>query len=395
MFKKKNKILFIENTGSRNIRIADFPRIKKRLSNFIKSSKGFKKINKKITLFSPIFFPYYFNFLFKIINSFIILKPIYHWTRKNNFSDPVIINFIPNPITFSIINFVNSNLVVYYMADNMTQNDKKFRSIEKKIIRKSQLVFYSSQNLKNKINDNKKSQYLPNGVNYKIFSKIKLNSKYKKNNPLKIVYLGAIREIINENLLLKISKKFPDDKIYIIGPVLTKFKRLYAQKNIIFTGQIKHNLVPSYLKKFHVGILPYKINSFTKSINPLKVYEYVSSGLPVVATDLPNIRNLIKNYPKIKIFKAKSDKIFINNIIKIKKNYKQNTRSEINKFLNENAWKRRFIIFEKWSLIKEFENKHINKNFFKIDKLFTYNLVFNFLFLFILLGAINFLFKII
>ena len=61
--------------------------------------------------------------------------------KKYNFSDPIIINFIPNPITYSIIRNINSNLVVYYMADNMTQNDKKFRQIEKKIISKSQIVF--------------------------------------------------------------------------------------------------------------------------------------------------------------------------------------------------------------------------------------------------------------
>ena len=53
---KKKQILFVENTGSRTVRIADFPRIKKRLSNFIKSSRGFKKINKKVTSFSPLFF---------------------------------------------------------------------------------------------------------------------------------------------------------------------------------------------------------------------------------------------------------------------------------------------------------------------------------------------------
>ena len=43
LVQKNNKILFVENTGSRNVRITDFPRIKKRLYNFVRSSKGFKK----------------------------------------------------------------------------------------------------------------------------------------------------------------------------------------------------------------------------------------------------------------------------------------------------------------------------------------------------------------
>ena len=100
------------------------------------------------------------------------------------------------------------------MADNMTQNDWKFKRIEEKIINISKLVFFSSRNLKKKIKINSKKVFLPNGVNDKIFKNLELNKKYKKNQILKIVYLGAVRDIINENLILKISRKFPDDKIF-------------------------------------------------------------------------------------------------------------------------------------------------------------------------------------
>ncbi len=281
------------------------------------------------------------------------------------------------------------------MADNMTQNDKKFRNIEQKIINKSQLIFYSSINLKNKINETAKRQFLPNGVNYDIFSKIKLSKKYKKKESLKIVYLGAVRDIINDNLVLKISKTFPNDKIYFIGPILTKFKKLQKQKNIFFLGEIKHNQVPSYLKKFHIGILPYKVNLFTKSINPLKVYEYVSSGLPVISTNLPNVTKLINDYPKIQILKAKNDDYFIKQIFNIKKNYKQNSKRDLNLFLKQNAWKKRFKNLEKWCLVKEYENKYIDKKNLKLNNFKIYNFLINSLFFLIILLIINYFFKII
>ena len=63
------------------------------------------------------------------------------------------------------------------------------------------------------------------------------------------------------------------------------------------------------MKNFHIGILPYKVNLFTKSINPLK-YEYVSSGLPVISTNLPNVVKLSIDYPNINLFKAKNDQVF-------------------------------------------------------------------------------------
>ena len=106
---------------------------------------------------------------------------------------------------------------------------------------------------------------------------------------------------------------------------MTKFKELEKQNNIIFLGEIKHKQVPAYLKKFHIGILPYKVNSFTKSINPLKIYEYVASGLPVISANLPNVSKLIKDYPKIEILKAENDDNFINFI------YKKITNKILNK----------------------------------------------------------------
>ena len=108
-----------------------------------------------------------------------VLGPISKWLNKNKFSDPIIINFIPNPITYSIIKNLNSNLIVYYMADNMTQNDKKFRLIEEKIINKSQLVFFSSINLKNKIKNISKRRFLLTR-HFEIFNKIELSKNIKK-----------------------------------------------------------------------------------------------------------------------------------------------------------------------------------------------------------------------
>ena len=201
-----------------------------------------------------------------------------------------------------------------------------------------------------------------------------------------------MRDIINEKLILKISKRFPNDKIYFIGPILKKFNKLYKKKNIFFLGEIKHKLVPSFLKQYHIGILPYKVNLFTKSINPLKVYEYVSSGLPVISTNLPNVTRLGKSYPKINLYQASSDDNFINYISDIKKNYKQHSKKDINIFLKENAWVKRFQIFEKWSSIKEFENKYIYKKKYSINKFKIYNFIFNFLILvFILFIVYHFL----
>jgi len=38
-----------------------------------------------------------------------------------------------------------------------------------------------------------------------------------------------------------------------------------------------------------VGLIPFKVNALTKSVNPIKLREYLAAGLPVVSTPLPEV----------------------------------------------------------------------------------------------------------
>jgi glycosyltransferase involved in cell wall biosynthesis len=60
--------------------------------------------------------------------------------------------------------------------------------------------------------------------------------------------------------------------------------------NVHFLGQKKHDELPAYCKGFDVGLIPYRIDNDVKFINPLKLREYLSAGLPVVSTDMPEVR---------------------------------------------------------------------------------------------------------
>ena len=63
------KILFVENTGTRSLRLGDIERVKHRIKNLFKSKSGFVNINKNLTIFTPIFIPFHFNIFLKSINN--------------------------------------------------------------------------------------------------------------------------------------------------------------------------------------------------------------------------------------------------------------------------------------------------------------------------------------
>jgi glycosyltransferase involved in cell wall biosynthesis len=66
-------------------------------------------------------------------------------------------------------------------------------------------------------------------------------------------------------------------------------------RNVKFFGKVPYKELPTKLKEFDIGIIPFKINKLTKAVDPVKVYEYMAAGKNVVSTDLPELYRL-KNY---------------------------------------------------------------------------------------------------
>ena len=126
--------------------------------------------------------------------------------------------------------------------------------------------------------------------------------------------MGAIRDILDGSNFHLFSIRILAVGYDNVRPILFPFKKSKDQKNIILLGEKKHDEILSYLKNFHVGIIPYKVNSFTNSINPLKIYEYVSSGLPVVSTNIKSVNSLSQQQNNLGISICNSQKNFINRL---------------------------------------------------------------------------------
>ena len=71
-----------------------------------------------------------------------------------------------------------------------------------------------------------------------------------------------------------------------------KIKILDNVPNIHFLGRKPYEELPGFCKGFDVALNPFAINELTLAANPLKVREYLAAGLPVVSTDIPEVRIL-------------------------------------------------------------------------------------------------------
>jgi GT2 family glycosyltransferase len=97
-------------------------------------------------------------------------------------------------------------------------------------------------------------------------------------------------------LVLTAAQACPQWDFWLIGAASGKL--LAAARsipNIIFTGEVPYSELPTYLYGMDVCMIPFYENELTRCTNPVKVYEYLAAGKPVVTTWMPELELLSEN----------------------------------------------------------------------------------------------------
>ena len=112
----------------------------------------------------------------------------------------------------------------------------------------------------------------------------------------RIGYVGALNDKIDTGLLLQVADSYPQGTLVLVGPErvrsaegLRDLAALHGRANVRFVGRVDVDEVPRYMAACDVGLLPYRLNAWTRHIHPLKLYEYLACGLGVVSTDIPSV----------------------------------------------------------------------------------------------------------
>jgi glycosyltransferase involved in cell wall biosynthesis len=159
----------------------------------------------------------------------------------------------------------------------------------------------------NKGISSKKMVAHPSGVNHLKFNLNRSGKEIRRTfgllNSQVLLHLGRIDRIRNLFFLIKVylavRKQFPNVKLLMIGNGNEKefLERMVyernLQKDIIFTGNVPHSEVPSYIAAADVCVSPLPPNLIFKMSTPTKVYEYLSMGKPVVVSDIPEQKAII------------------------------------------------------------------------------------------------------
>jgi glycosyltransferase involved in cell wall biosynthesis len=109
-------------------------------------------------------------------------------------------------------------------------------------------------------------------------------------------FLGAVSDYkLHAGWLTALARKRRDLSIVLVGPEgvgdpTTDTRVLAAEPNVHLLGHRAYELLPAYVKGFDLAVIPYRINEYTTYSFPIKFFELLASGVPLVISDLPALR---------------------------------------------------------------------------------------------------------
>ena len=305
-----NRVLFVESLGLRRPTLAarDVRRIARRLGLGLRGAGRLRATSVDggvLNVVSPLVVPAHASALARRVNAFVLPRQIGRAAAELGITEPILWAYVPQAEL--LLDRLAPGLVVYHCVDDIAAHPRidtaAFRTAERRFARRADIVLASSVPLAERMcRLNPNVHLMTNVADVDLFATARLPGPIDPAVAAlpepRIVFTGAIAATkVDIPLLIELATLRPDWSIVLAGPVglgdpQTDASVLASIGNVHLIGSRPYAHLPAVLRGAQAATIPYLINELTTGIFPMKVYEYLAAGLPVVATPLPSLQGI-------------------------------------------------------------------------------------------------------
>jgi len=249
---------------------------------------------------SPVL-PVYYNPLTNALNQRLLLCYLRRTLARLGWHPDVLWTYWPN--TAYLIGRLGERIAVYHCIDDFTAvryplvAPGTIARMEAELCHQVDLIFTRTKRLAaDKRRYNPHVFLLPGGVDTAHFDPAHVAAPPAGIAALphpRIGLVGTIDDRVDVGLLVHCAEALPEATFVLVGPVkhhrvdVSPLERL---PNVHLLSPRPHSEVPAIVAALDVCLIPYRINPYTEGLSPIKLYECLAMGQPIVATDLPYLR---------------------------------------------------------------------------------------------------------
>ncbi len=230
----------------------------------------------------------------------------------------------------------NPALVVFDSVDEPSEEFESWRPFYDKAVRSADIVLTTSDklfNLASAINPN--CHLVTNGCDFEHFSN-RIHARPAEIANLKgpiIGYIGVVATWVDVDLIISVADRYPESNVVVVGP-LYNVNEVPHRPNVHWLGFKTYEQLPAFAQSFDVGLVPFRVSSMTDAVNPIKMWEYMATGAPIVTTALPEARK----YGDL-VFVCETDEEFIVSVGRAIAEKSPERRHQRILLAEQNSWK--------------------------------------------------------
>ena len=299
-----HRVLYVESLGLRPPRkgAADLPRIFKRLRRVLRWPRC---VHNGVWVWSPLVLPGASHPLAQRLNRFLVRSGLALARRWLGFRSPLLWTY--NPLTLEVLPLSSFAGSVYHCVDRIQAQPEmpahRIERAEQQLCQAVNVVFTTAPELQASLAPrNPHTHFFGNVADFDHFARAWRDpgpcpEPLRKLPSPRLLFIGAIDAYkLDLRALTRLAMKRPDWTFVLVGPVgeadpSTDVGDLQSCPNVHLPGPRPYDALPDWLAHCDVALLPLRLNSYTRNMFPMKFFEYLGAGRPVVATAIPSLQS--------------------------------------------------------------------------------------------------------